>query len=288
MESNAIMRSELAVGVFSDQLYANSLIRRVGRAFELGWRYYLWDLPRFFAQRWRVGLMPFDVQAAVNPALEFINRREQTVRAPDGFQDALEQLQLAGVQLTLPPSRVVALLNCWETTLAAEGDLIECGCYRGATALLVALVSKLHGKRQKILMFDTFDGSPRGSKYDSLRQAREYLLPRDYPTTLWQLAVSLGVDDQLEIHPGCFTDTFPRLANRDLRFSFAHIDANLYQSTWEACNFVIPRVAPGGVVVFDDYHGPCDLGARLAIDRYFANSKIRPARLSGTSAYLRL
>ncbi|MGH7140303.1 MAG: TylF/MycF/NovP-related O-methyltransferase [Pirellulales bacterium] len=226
------------------------------------------------------------MQASANPVLEFFSRRQQTTAAPDGYDGALKSLGEIGVQLTLPPSRIVALLKCWQMACSAPGDVIECGSYRGVTALLIALISKWQGRHQKIFVLDTFSGSPPNSKYDSLRPKREYVLPPDYVATLKRQAASIGVEDRVEIHRGEFIETFKSLEKRPLQLSFAHIDANLYRSTLDACEFVIPRMSTHGFVVFDDYHGPCDLGARLAIDRYLDESKRRPLRLAGSSAFL--
>ena len=52
--------------------------------------------------------------------------------------------------------------------------------------------------------------------------------------------------------------------------------------------FAIPRTARGGAVVFDHYNGVCDLGSRLAIDRFCAPAGLRPQPLAGPSAWLRI
>ena len=85
-----------------------------------------------------------------------------------------------------------------------------------------------------------------------------------------------------------FADTFARLAARRPRFAFAHIDANIYSGTLDACAFVLPRAAPGGAVVFDDYNGVCDLGARLAIDQALRGTGLRPRPLTASSAWVRV
>jgi hypothetical protein len=99
-------------------------------------------------------------------------------------------------------------------------------------------------------------------------------------------AASLGVLDRIEIHAGLFTETFARLAVRDLAFAMVHVDANIYESTLAACRFAIPRVSRGGAVVFDDYHGVFDLGARLAIDTYRRSDARSLRPLAGSSAYM--
>ena len=90
-----------------------------------------------------------------------------------------------------------------------------------------------------------------------------------------------------EIHQGLFAQTFQILAQSDPRFAFVHIDANIYSGTLEACQFTIPRINSGGAVVFDDYNGVCDLGARLAIDEYFQGKGVKPRPLTASSAYVR-
>jgi hypothetical protein len=44
----------------------------------------------------------------------------------------------------------------------------------------------------------------------------------------------------------------------------------------------------GGTIVFDDYNGVCDLGARLAIDRSLRNRPERPQPLAASSAFVRV
>lgn len=102
----------------------------------------------------------FDLQAALNPIHEFFNRKSDGTAPPDGYSDALAQLHSVGVRLTLPPSRVAALVGCWQRTSTAPGDVVECGSYRGATALLIALLGKMQARQQRVHLFDTFRGSP--------------------------------------------------------------------------------------------------------------------------------
>ena len=144
-----------------------------------------------------------------------------------------------------------------------------------------------------------------GSRRGSTRSTRSRARPRRRPSTaatgpgsstrragrpevLAQRARALGVEDRLVVHVGLFATTFAKLAPLDPRFAFVHIDANLFESTREACAFTLPRISPGGVVVFDDYNGVCDLGARLAIDVCLASYGPAPSPLAWCSSYLRL
>jgi hypothetical protein len=273
--------------VFDDSHYAASPWRKVCRALQLGPRYYFWDLPRYFASRGRRKLRLWDPAALLNPFKEFRPGSQTPGTLPPGYAEALALLAAAGVRLTMPRGRLEGLLRLWWEARAAPGEVIECGAYRGATSLLLALLGRLNGLRQAVLMLDTFAGMPAVSAYDFGRSGGEFRPPADQVELIRRQAEALGVADRVEVHRGLFADTFAALAPRALRFALVHIDANIYQGTLEACAFTIPRVSTGGAVVFDDYNGVCDLGARLAIDEYCAGRGLRPLPLVASSAYLR-
>jgi O-methyltransferase len=190
--------------------------------------------------------------------------------------------------LTIPKPRLEGLVRTWWRTRDVPGDVIECGAYKGATSLLLALLGSLNGLQQKVLILDTFEGMPDVSGYDLARQPGEFRPPDDQAELIHRQAEALGVAHRVEVHKGLFNNTFAVIGPRDSHFAFVHIDANIYQGTLDACAFTIPRVSPGGVVVFDDYNGVCDLGARLAIDEFLAGRGLRPQPLAASSAYVQL
>jgi O-methyltransferase len=267
--------------------YAATVLQKVERSLQLGPKYFLWELPRYFFHRRRLGLHLADCSVFVNPLREFRRAAYVPFPSPPGYEDALERFAAAGGRLTIPRLRLKALVGAWWEAREIPGDAIECGSYRGATGLFLALLGELHGVEQRVLLLDTFAGAPTRSPYDTGRRKDEFALDGDPVNQIRQQAIALGVEDRIEIHRGLFTDTFRVLTPRRLAFAFAHIDANLYQSTKEACAFTLPRVLDGGLVVFDDYNAVCDLGARLAIDESLAGTGKRPLPLASCSAYLR-
>jgi Macrocin-O-methyltransferase (TylF) len=278
---------QLKANVFDESHHAATLPRKLRRVLELGPKYYLLDLPRYFAHRRICKLPIWDFAVLTNPLREFWPRCPTADFLPPHSQEALDLFAEAGIGLTMPRERLGKLLQVWWDTRFRRGDAIECGAYRGSTSLLIALLGRLNGLEQKVLMLDTFTGMPAVSRYDLSRRNGEFQPPADQVTKIAQAAATLGVADRIEIHQGRFAETFAALAARDLHFAFVHIDANIYQGTLEACQFTLPRVCPGGAVVFDDYNGVCDLGARLAIDEYFAGKGVKPAPLTASSAYVR-
>jgi hypothetical protein len=273
--------------LFDTAHYATGLRERMRRGFELGPKYYLLDVPRYVRQRLRRGLPLLDLEALWNPVRSFRNMSYLQLPLPPHYDEALALLHAAGVRFDNPRSRIEALVGLWWDVHAVAGDVIECGAYRGATSLLLAVLGRLEGVPQKVLMMDTFAGMPPPSAYDSSRRAGEFAPPDGWPDIIRRQTTELGVADRVEIHQGLFSEHFPALATRGVRFSFAHIDANIYQGTLEACEFTLPRMAAGGAVVFDDYNGLMDLGARLAIDEAVTRRGKKPLPLAECSAYLR-
>jgi predicted O-methyltransferase YrrM len=274
--------------VFDDSHHAATLIRKVWRAAQLGPVYYFWDLPRYFAHRRNRNMPLWDGGVFTNPLREFRPGCRITWEMPPGYDETLREFARLGLQLTIPRPRLEALVRAWWRTRDVLGEVIECGAYKGATSLLLALLGRHNGIGQKVLILDTFAGMPEVSGYDLARRPGEFRPPEDQAELIRRQAEALGVADRVEVHKGLFNDTFAVLGPRDLQFAFVHIDANIYQGTLDACTFTIPRVSPGGVVVFDDYNGVCDLGARLAIDEYLAGRGLRPKPLAASSAYVRL
>lgn len=273
--------------LFDTGHYAASLGQKLRRSFELGPKYYLFDLPRYLRQRRRFKLPILDWGALWSPVRSFRPTSYMQLPMPPHYDAALDLLRGAGVQFSNPRSRTEALVGMWWQVRGVAGDVIECGAYRGATSLLLAVLGRLNGLSQRVLMLDTFAGMPAPSEYDSGRASGEFAPPRNWTAVIGEQIAALGIADRAEIHQGLFADSFEKLASRNPRFAFAHIDANIFEGTRDACEFTLPRMAPGGAVVFDDYNGLCDLGARLAIDACLRGAEHRPLPLAECSAYLR-
>ncbi len=59
------------------------------------------------------------------------------------------------------------------------------------------------------------------------------------------------------------------------RVAWAHIDVDIYAAVRDCLEYLYPRMAPGGMIVLDDYGFPSCPGARRAVDEFFAG---RPRR----------
>ena len=56
--------------------------------------------------------------------------------------------------------------------------------------------------------------------------------------------------------------------NQHVRFSYIHLDLDVYEPTKFCLDLLWPHLSPGGKIVFDDYNG--FEGATLAIEEFLA------------------
>jgi len=163
----------------------------------------------------------------------------------------------------LDPKRMEVLTSFFRETLlrCPEGEVWECGVYKGGSALALAKLIQESGKSIPLRLFDTFSGHP----YDdsrSLGHRKGGYSDTDYQT----VAELFRPFPFVSIHRGTIPETFTGLESSRIRL--AHIDVDLYQSTKAAVEFIWPRLVLGGVLIDDDYFAS-ECGARLAIDEYF-------------------
>lgn len=166
--------------------------------------------------------------------------------------------------------------SCWtlaqmlSQALNVPGDVMEAGVYRGGTAKLLKDVMAGRGDRQ-LLLFDSFEGM----KHTDDRVDRHR--PGDFSDTSLEAVTALvGDDDFIVYRKGWIPQTFAGLEDRT--FAFVHIDLDLYQSILDSLRYVYPRLAPGGVLILDDYGFASCPGARRAVDEFFVG---KPERVLG-------
>jgi hypothetical protein len=175
-------------------------------------------------------------------------------------------------------SSLVALL---ERVLKLDGDIIECGVFRGTSLKMIARSAKERAPQKVIHACDSYEGFPEdgvGAKDTTLfrsvsRLKGKFAAATDVPERLTRFFSAYGVNGRIE--KGYFADTLPLL--RDRQFCFVHIDSDTYQSHVECLGILYERVLPGGIVVFDDYKEPRWPGATRAIDEFFSSRTEKPA-----------
>jgi O-methyltransferase len=192
------------------------------------------------------------------------------------FHDYLLAALVAGT--AVGPERLYTLFTHASQCLHLEGDFLEAGVWKGGTAVLFAkLLSERSPHPRTLHLFDTFSGMPPTHESDTYYKGGEFA-----DTSVEAVRAKLPPGEFVRFHAGLIPDTF--VGCESLRFAFAHIDLDVYQSIRDACAFVYPRLAVGGVMVFDDYAWSTCPGARRAVDEFFATRKMCPLVLSNGQA----
>jgi O-methyltransferase len=167
------------------------------------------------------------------------------------------------------PDRAWILYTLSQQAMKLSGSVLEAGVYRGGTAMLLKNVIEQSGTNKTLRLFDTFAGMPETHAAKDYHQAGDFA-----DTSLQGVMARVGDAPHIKYHQGFLPATFAGL--EDERFSFVHIDLDIYQSVLDAVEFAYPRMTPGGFIVFDDYGFASCPGAREAVDSYFADKPERP------------
>lgn len=159
--------------------------------------------------------------------------------------------------------------------LCLEGNLAECGTYKGGTAFLIAYTMGNHVNKDKSLyLFDTFTGMP--SIADKRRDNHK---EGDFgETSLENVQSYLSIYDFVKFFQGIIPETFESV--QDNKFCFVHIDVDLYPTTLHCCQFFYSRMVNGGIMIFDDYGFPgYKFAEKRAVDEFFSDKPESPISL---------
>jgi O-methyltransferase len=78
----------------------------------------------------------------------------------------------------------------------------------------------------------------------------------------------------VELRKGFFPDTAAGI--EDQTFGLVHVDADIYRSVLDCCEFFYPRLRPGAAMVFDDYGCRTTPGAKEAVDEFCEGQSLTP------------
>ena len=185
--------------------------------------------------------------------------------------------------------RLYALYKSTEYVVKAgiQGDILECGVWRGGSVMLVArTLIALGVTDRRLYLFDTFEGHPRPDsekdvdlwgnhavvefeKYKkseessdwgtvTIDEVRENMASTGYPVE--NLVFVKGMVEKTA------ADNIPD------KLALLRLDTDWYNSARDALKYFYPVLSRGGVLIVDDYGHY--VGQRLAVDEYFVNAPV--------------
>ena len=140
------------------------------------------------------------------------------------------------------------------------GDIVDCGTFKGISTLQFAhflQIYRPHGAG-RVVSFDTFKARFPRVRADEVASAADHM-DRLYEETaydqLQEAVPRLGLQKRVEIVKGDIVDTFPAYlaGNPGFRISLLHCDLDVYEATKAVLTLAWPRIAVGGMVIFDQY-----------------------------------
>jgi hypothetical protein len=173
-------------------------------------------------------------------------------------------------------------------TRRVPGAFVECGVWRGGSALAVILtLQDLGVTDREICLYDTFEGMTaptnhdvsdlegpaleawRAAERDGQRAWHEVFGPETFnEEAVRSLLVGTGYpSERLRFVRGPVEETLPTNAPDEI--ALLRLDTDWYESTRHELLHLFPRLQAGGVLIIDDYgHWQ---GARRAVDEYFVS-----------------
>jgi hypothetical protein len=182
-----------------------------------------------------------------------VPKTDNTYRAEDY---ALIRNVISETDMLLLQDEAYQVLSCARATAKVRGEVAEVGVYRGGSARLMC---EVRGNRT-LYLFDTFEGLPSTDQLDSRFAAGQYA------ASFEKVQRYLAKFPNVHIYKGLFPATSGPIA--DKRFSFVHLDVDLYQPTRDSLEFFYARVNPGGMFLIHDYLWA--EGVRKAVQEFFA------------------
>jgi len=144
------------------------------------------------------------------------------------------------------------------------GEMAECGVYKGATAWFICTFIQQHGLGKTLHVFDSFEGLSKPKSEDGT-----YWVAGNLATDEATCRNNLATFDFVKYYKGWIPDRFTEVETN--RFSFVHIDVDLYQPTFDSLSFFYERMSKGGLIICDDYGFTTCPGAKKAMDDFFVD-----------------
>lgn len=184
---------------------------------------------------------------------------------------------------TCEPQRIGKLIAQYELYKLAhniEGDIVECGVFKGASLARFAMYRNLFPARdsKKIIGFDSFDDFPETNFEPDIKLRNNFVeecgIQSISTGQLMEVLKHKNCDGNVELVAGDITKTVPEYLKKNpgLKISLLNLDVDIYEPSVTILENLYPRIEKGGVLILDDYEQ--FYGETRAVDEYFKDNKI--------------
>ena len=162
-----------------------------------------------------------------------------------------------------------------------EGDIVECGVWKGGNLILCQKYLNLQNVNIKIHGFDNFEGMVKPKEIDvdyrNVPSSEMHsLFKKDKNKNSWAYCsledINKNINENVPKHnikliKGIVEKTLLEPKNLPDKISILRLDTDFYESTKIELEILYPKLVSGGFLIIDDYgHFK---GCRKAVDEYF-------------------
>ena len=231
------------------------------------------------------------INTLIKPLGYQINKKVNPI--PFDLQSEKEFLYLYNQCKPFTQTTIERLFSLYQSCLYVidnniEGDLVECGVWRGGSSMMIALTFLSRGISDRTLyMYDTYEGMSEPTENDiavtgedaSTILKREDKLAED---SIWCYASFEEVEanmaftnypmQQIKLVKGKVEDTL--LNNQPNKIALLRLDTDWYESTKIELEILFPKLSQHGTLIIDDF-GHWE-GAKKAVVEYFDQQHFKP------------
>lgn len=156
----------------------------------------------------------------------------------------------------IPENTYCANLKLVAQYVKVEGDIIECGVWRGG---MIAGISEILNDKREYHLLDSFEGLPpvqeidgeTAKQWQSNTQADNYYNNCSAEINYANEAMKLTGATYF-LHKGWFNEVLPTLKINPI--ALLRLDGDWYYSTMECLKYLYPHVVKSGLIIIDDYY----------------------------------
>lgn len=179
----------------------------------------------------------------------------------------IRKYKLVSEQVTFDEVRIIIDQLARVLARNVSGDIVELGCYEGTTSLFITRELLAHKSDRLFHVYDSFAGLPEKTAPDNSPVGEQFKGGELYASKARFIQHFKQAGLPLPVIHKCW---FDELQPSDLpaRIAFAFLDGDFYESIKASLRLIENRMAPGSVIIIDDYQSEALPGARKATDEW--------------------
>jgi len=182
------------------------------------------------------------------------------IDASVGCIDYNRALRFAEGCSLIPAEGLWTLFQFARACSGLRGSVVEFGVYRGGSAIIL---DHARGPNQPLHLFDGFRGLPKPCEHDAIGTPTTHRKGEFSGVAIEEVSALFECRPEVHIHEGMFDKAVESVIIEEI--AFAHLDADLYESTRIALNWVVRRLVVGGLILLDDAGSSSCPGVRCAV-----------------------